>query len=426
MNRIAEHSAENNRRKEKKILTDTMARSLKPGGSVLTDRTVRGLKLLPTSRKGRGYWFLYYISPATKKRRELSLGTYPEVSISEARERANEARKLKDKGIDPLQARQDEKASVAKEEAIPTFEAAARTYIDMRKPAWKNAKHAEQWTSTLETYVFPFIGNLRVDKLKAADFAKALSPIWLKKAETAMRVKQRCESIIKWCWAQDYVENNVVSVVAELLPDAKDARRPTNFPAMRFLDVPNFVNAVLQKDRLGNSRPLLEWVILTAARSGECRKLTWAQVDLENAIWNIPPDNTKTNRSHSVPLAIRCMDILEEQKVFFKMMFGRNPGPSDLVFPSPYGKVYSDMALSKFMKDHKASSDTAGRNAVPHGFRTSFRGWATVNQHPEHLIESCLAHEEKSKTVRAYKREGLIELRRPIMQAYADYIGHSE
>jgi integrase len=116
------------------------------------------------------------------------------------------------------------------------------------------------------------------------------------------------------------------------------------------------------------------------------------------------------------------MDILEEQKASFKMMFGRHPEASDLVFPSPHGKVYSDMALSKFMRDHKASSDTEGRTAVPHGFRTSFRGWATINEYPEHLIESCLAHEAKSKTIQAYKRENLIELRRPIMQAYADYI----
>ena len=166
MKRMNEQVTENNQRKEKKILTDTMARSLKPGGSVLTDRTVSGLKLLPTTRKGRGYWFLYYISPVTKKRRELSLGTYPDVSIAEARERANEARKLKDKGIDPLQARRDEKASVAKEEAIPTFEAAARAYIAVMSPGWKSGKHAAQWTSTLETHVFPLIGNRRVDKLK--------------------------------------------------------------------------------------------------------------------------------------------------------------------------------------------------------------------------------------------------------------------
>ena len=110
--------------------------------------------------------------------------------------------------------------------------------------------------------------------------------------------------------------------------------------------------------------------------------------------------------------------------VYFKMMHGKAPEPTDLVFPSPRGKIYSDMTLSKFMKDHNVESDTKGRKAVPHGFRTSFRGWATINEYPEHLIELCLAHAEGNKSIRAYKREQLQVLRRPIMQAYADYVDH--
>jgi integrase len=205
-------------------------------------------------------------------------------------------------------------------------------------------------------------------------------------------------------------------------PDAKDARRPEHHPAMRWQDVPEFVQSIVHVNRVGSSRPLLEWIILTSARSGESRNLKWEQIDFQGAIWNIPPDNTKMHRLHNVPLSSRCMEILEEQKAYFKMMFGRDPESTDLVFPSPRGMVYSDMTLSKFMKDHKASSDTDGRYAVPHGFRTSFRGWATINEYPEHLIELCLAQVEGNKSIRAYKREQLIELRRPIMQAYTDFI----
>ena len=317
MTRMNENGAEKEQPKQYTILTDTMARSMKPGDRKLTDRTVKGLKLKPASRKGRGYWFLFYNPPLNKKKRsEMSLGSYPDVSIAEARERANEARKLLAKGIDPLLARDAEKSAVKKEEAVPTFELAARSYIDQKKAGWRNAKHAAQWTSTLETYAFPYIGNRKVATLSVEDFRKVLAPIWLEKAETARRVKQRCSRIIQWCCANKYVQNNVLNVVTELLPDAKEARRPQHFPALPWQKVPEFVNTIVRKDRLGSSRPLMEWLVLTAARSGESRNLTWDQIDMENAIWNIPPDNTKMNRSHDVPLSNRCLQILDEQMVY--------------------------------------------------------------------------------------------------------------
>ena len=185
MTRMNESGHEQERRNPKPILTDTLARSIKPEGPVLPDRTVKGLKLVPTSRKGRGYWFLIYTSPVTKKRPELSLGTYPVVSIAEAREKATEARKLLAKGIDPMLAREAQKAAVTQEAAVPTFETAARTYVEQKKDGWRNSKHAAQWTSTLETYAFPHIGKRKVDSLTPEDFRKVLAPIWLTKAETS-------------------------------------------------------------------------------------------------------------------------------------------------------------------------------------------------------------------------------------------------
>ena len=388
------------------ILTDTIARTITANARYMPDRTIKGLRLYPKTRKAQGYWYFIYKSPVTKKRVEMIIGHYPDMSIAEARVVAMEAVKLKRSGTDPKMARDAQKAAIAQESAIPTFETAARSYIEQKKAGWRNRKHEGQWPSTLQTYVFPQLGNRKVDTLSAEDFRRVLAPIWLEKAETARRVKQRCSSIIKWCWANEYVKNNVVDVVAELLPDAKEARRPNHFPAMPWQKVPEFVKTVMRRDRLATSRPLLEWIILTAARSGESRRMTWDQVDLKNAVWSIPPQNTKKNRLHEVPLSSRCIEILEEQSAFFKMMFGKQPEPNDLVFPSPRGKVFSDMTLSKFMKDNKVVSDTKGRYAVPHGFRTSFRGWATINEYPEHLIELCLAHAE-SKVVQAYKREQL-------------------
>ena len=422
MKKSNENDAKAKPRRDYNILTDTIARTIAPGEPPMRDKAVKCLWLYPKSRKGRGYWYYIYTSPVTKKPVEHVFGHYPEVPIAEAREFAQEANKLKAKGIDPKIARDSEKAVTASNDAIPTFEEAARACYAMKKSAWKNGKHTDQWLGTLEAYVFPLIGNRKVDTLKASDFAEALAPIWLEIAETGKRVKQRCQVIMKWCWAREYVVSNVVDVVTELLPDPKEARRSEPQPAMPWQKVPEFVHNVLREKRLGSCRPLLEWVILTATRSGESRNLTWDQIDLEQAIWNIPPANTKMNRLHNVPLSTRCLEILEEQKAYFKMMHGRYPEPTDIVFPSPHGKVYSDMTLSKFMKDRQVLSDTEDRYAVPHGFRTSFRGWASNKQYSETLIELCLAHVEKNKTVRAYKREELIELRRPIMQGYAEYI----
>ena len=404
------------------ILTDTKARTISTTRSILSDGTVKGLRLHPSSRKGHGYWFLRYTSPVDGEKRTISFGKYPETSIAEARELGGEARKAISRGIDPKVERETAQAVMEHIKSIPTFEDAAREFIRQKQGGWSNPKHAAQWTSTLETYVFPHIGSRKVDSLEVDDFRKVLAPIWLEKAETARRVKQRCSKIIQWCWAQKFVQNNVLNVVGELLPDAKAARTPVHFPAMPWQNVPEFVASVLRDGTLGTCRALMEMLILTATRSGEARKMTWDQIDLDKCVWTIPAKNTKKRRVHEVPLSPRCLEILQFQKAWFKQMFGKEAQGSDLVFPSNRGKIFSDMTLSKFLKDHNVQSDTPPRNAVPHGFRTSFRGWATVNEYPEHIIEMCLAHVEGNKSIAAYKRELLLEKRRDIMCSYANYV----
>ncbi len=199
------------------ILKKLQASNIKPGDKPIADGTVTGLWLHPGKIKGHGKWILRFVSPQTNKRRDMGLGTYPEVSIVDARKAALAARELIRNGRDPIDARKSDAVNSKREANALTFEKAARQVHADLKPGWKNAKQAAQWITTLETYVFPKIGNRKVDSLKVKDFADALQPIWLNKAETASRVKQRCNTVMDWCAAQELIGANPVGVVTKLL-----------------------------------------------------------------------------------------------------------------------------------------------------------------------------------------------------------------
>ena len=214
-------------------LTDLKARNIKPKSKPVTDGTVPGLRLRPGKKKGHGKWLVRFISPETNNLREMGLGVYPEVSITEARKAAASARDLVRDGIDPIESRQADTQGRHRDAQALTFKKAARQLHADLKPGWQNPKHAAQWITTLETYVFPHIGNRKVEGLKAKDFAKALLPIWLNKPETASRVKQRCSAVMDWCAAQELVGANPVGVVTRLLPKQAGSReRVVHQPAM--------------------------------------------------------------------------------------------------------------------------------------------------------------------------------------------------
>ena len=182
------------------VLTDAKARAIKPEGKDLPDGTVMGLWLKPTAKKGRGQWNFRYVSPITKKRRDMGLGAYPDVSIVEARRQANAARGEIRRKQDPIDQR---KAAGEVAGSAMTFEQAALRMYDQIRTGWKNPKHAQQWINSLRAYVFTMIGSVTVEALQPDDFRKVLAPIWLKKSETAMRVKQRCHAVMDWCLAQN-------------------------------------------------------------------------------------------------------------------------------------------------------------------------------------------------------------------------------
>jgi integrase len=396
-------------------LTDLKARNIKLGGKPVADGTVSGLRLHPGDENGHGKWLMRFTSPETSKRRDMGFGTYPEVSITEARKSATAARELIRSGTDPIDARKANKQARSIDAQALTFEKAARQFHADNKPGWNNTKHAAQWITTLETYVFPHIGNRKVDGLKARDFAEALRPIWLEKPETASRVKQRCSSVMDWCAAQELIGANPVGVVAKLLPKQPKIRdRVVHHPAMPWQDVPVFIEGVLRTGNPSLSKTMLEFLILTAARSGEVRAMTWDEVDLADCVWTVPAERMKANSEHSVPLSGRTIEILEVQKKLAK-----HP---DLVFPSQGGNVPSDMILTKFLRDHKVESSDKARTATAHGFRSSFRNWASEKGYARDLAERALAHTISNQTEAAYHRTDLLDQRRGMMEAWAQFV----
>lgn len=396
-------------------ISDLMLKKAVAGSKPIADGTIAGLRYEPGKTKGHGKWILRYVSPTTNKRRDMGLGTYPEVGIKDARIRGMEARKLISGGQDPIAERDAARAQAKATTLAMTFEAAARRVHDQRLPGWKNSKHAAQWLNTLEQYVFPKIGKKRVAELGPADLAETLRPIWLTKPETATRVKQRCHAVMKWCWAQELVKSNPVDVVDHLLPRQPGKReRVQHQPSMPWRDVPAFVNGVLRQGPANATRALLEFVILTVARSGEARAMTWDEVDLTAEVWTVPASRMKANVTHRVPLSERAMEILREQRL-------RHPG-NDLVFPAPREGVLSDMVLTAFLRDHKAKSSDPGRIATAHGFRSSFRDWASENGYPRDLAERALSHTIQNQAEAAYHRTDLLEQRRSMMEAWARHV----
>jgi len=404
---------------EMAAITDKRAKSTKAGDKPISDGTIPGLRLEPGQFSGHGKWILRFVSPITAKRRDMGLGTYPEVSIADARAKGMAARQIIAAGKDPLDERQASKASRKAQAEVPTFEQAALKVHDQQKPGWKNSKHADQWINTLKEYVFPKIGQRKVTDLVASDFAETLKPIWITKAETASRIKQRCHTVMKWSWAQGLVTANPVDVIDHLLPQQPGKReRVQHQPSMPWRDIPTFVRKAIHDGTANVTRSLLEFVILTAARSGEARAMTWAEVDLAAKVWTVPASRMKAKIIHRVPLSGRAVQILKVQKQLYPN--------AELVFPAPRGGILSDMALTAFLRLQNATSSDKNRVATAHGFRSSFRDWASEQGYARDLAERALAHTIQNQSEASYHRTDLLEQRRSMMEAWAQHVGGDE
>lgn len=334
------------------------------------------------------------------KRREMGLGSASLVTLAEAREAALQNRRIARGGGDPIQARQEALA-------VLTFEEAARKVYEMHLPTWRNAKHASQFINTLESYAFPKIGAVKVGEVNTNDVLRVLTPIWTAKPETARRVRQRIGMVMKWAVAKGWRQDNPAEAISQALP--KHERRKAHRKALPYADVPAFISTVKASKAGLVTKLAMEFLILTAARSGEVRGAVWSEIDLQAAIWTVPASRMKAKREHRVPLSPRAVEILKAVREM--------SDESDLVFPgAKRGRPLSDMTLSKLTKE-------LGFDVDVHGFRTSFRMWAQEQTDaPREVAEAALAHTIRNQAEAAYARSDLFEKRRGLMAAWASVL----
>ena len=363
----------------KPALTDSGVKSRKPGvhADAGPDR-VRGLYLRVSEGKAR-YWFCRLVVDG--KRRDMGLGSYPELGLSEARRRAIEARRLRADGIDPIGDRQARRAAVRRQDATAawTFEKTARAVHETLIPGWRNAKHGDQWINTLAAYAFPAIGRKPVGMIDVADVLEVLKPLWTTKPETARRIRQRMSATMQWAMAHGHAEKDPVAAAVHLLP--RQRAKVEHFAAMPYRDVPAFLRRVRELAPSAGTLAL-EFAILTATRSGEVRGATWTEVDLRKRVWAIPGARMKADREHRVPLSGAALDVLTRSADAF--------GLGGFLFPSPSKKALSDMTLTACLRRLRVDVTT-------HGFRSSFRDWAAEQGVSREVAERCLAHVVRSK-----------------------------
>lgn len=334
------------------------------------------------------------------RRHDLGLGAYPDVTLAMARQRATDARRLILAGDDPIAKRRQAQPK--------TFKDAALELIESKRPGWKNAKHAAQWTSTLEAYAFPTLSQMQVTKIATADVIGALKPIWSQKPETANRVRQRIEAVLDYASALGIREGENPARwrghLDHLLPKPKKVRAVRHHPALPHADIVEFMQSL--SDRSGVSARALTFTILTAARSGETRGVTWGEVDLQNRVWTIPAQRMKAGKEHRVPLTTSTIAQL-----------GPRGADTDLIFSSETkpDKPISDMSMTAVLR-------RMGRDDITvHGFRSTFRDWAgETTSFPREVIEAALAHGIKDKTEAAYARSDLFDKRRDLMTAWGN------
>jgi integrase len=404
-----------------------------------------GLYLQVTGAGAKSWVFRYWVSerdpttgehvkdPGTNKTRgtsrEMGLGSFAVISLEEARELAADARRLRHQGVDPIEARREAKQTAALEKAKALkFKDAATAYIAAHCAGWKNEKHAAQWPATLETYAYPVIGGLSVQAIDTALVMKVIEPIWSTKTETASRLRGRVESILDWATVRGYRKGENPARwrghLDHLLPARSKVRKVEHHPALPYGELAGFLVALRGEE--GVAARALEYSILAAARTSETIGAPWNEISTREKLWTIPADRMKAERDHRVPLSKRALAILEEVK--------KLRGDGDFVFPGrKRGEPLSNMAMLALIGRMNERRTAAGlprwtdpmmgnRDIVPHGFRSTFRDWASERTNfPSEMVEMALAHAVDDKVEAAYRRGDLFDKRRRLMDAWAEF-----
>lgn len=334
------------------------------------------------------------------RRRDYGLGSVKGVSLEEARELARQYRRTVRAGRDPSAERR------VRAQRMPTFETAARAVFAEQKSTWRNQKHRAQWLSTLEAYVFPFIGSMPVNEIETGHVRDLLARIWLSKEETSRRVRQRIGAVLDYAHGKGWRSSTFpMTAVNRALP--KQRRGTEGHKALPYNKLPTFMAGL--RGGLSTGRLAVEALILTVARSGEIRGATWDEIDLEAGTWSIPAARMKGKKKHRVPLSSAAKDVFSRADKL------RSPA-SNLVFPGmKRGRPLSDMTLLKVVRD-------AGLDVTVHGFRSCFRDWcAETTNTPREVAEAVLAHTNPDRVESAYLRTEHYDKRVPLMEEWGQF-----
>ena len=365
--------------------------------------------ILRVRASGTKHWF--WRGTVHGRRRELGLGAFPYVSLAEAREKALDYRRIARAGRIPAASPQVDPAPTTRpprkptKSRAPSFGKLASEVIDFYRPTWRNPRSAAQWESSLRDYAYPAFGATPVDEITTADILRALHPIWNTKRETARRTRQRISAVMKAAIAAGHRPDNPAGdSLTSALP--KGGQVQNHQRALPHDQVAQAVVTVRASNAHPSTKLAFEFLVLTAARSGEVRFMVWEEVDIRARLWTVPANRMKAQREHRVPLSQRAVDLLAEAGGFEER---------ELVFPSATGRPMSDSTLSKLVRE-------LGIKAVPHGFRSSFRDWCGDTAQPREIAEAALAHTIRNKAEAAYARTDLLDRRRALMEAWSTYL----
>jgi integrase len=372
---------------------------------------------LRVSRNGSKSWALRFTLRG--KPREMGLGGLTKVTLADARKKAADARLLLSDGRDPLDLRQEEDAKRIKEEKLAaargmTFDKCAEAYIAAHEPSWRNEKHKQQWRNTIATYVSPIFGKTPVQDIDLDLVMKVIEPIWNKKTETARRIRGRIEVILDWAKVRGFRSGENPArwrgQMDQLLPARSKLNNVKHHAALPYSELPDLMDAL--RAIPGNSAAALEFLILTAARTSEVIYAKWSEIDMKKRLWIVPAVRMKSRREHRVPLSSAAIAVL-------KRMEGER---GEYVFPGRSADApLSNMALLMALGRMNRADVTA------HGFRSTFRDWAAeCTNFPSEVVEMALAHVVEGKTEAAYRRGDLLEKRRQLMDAWAQYSQESK
>jgi integrase len=372
----------------------------------------RGLYLQVKDSGAKSWLYRYMLNG---RAREMGLGPLHTVTLSQARGMATDCHRLRHQGVDPIDARNAERARARLEAAKAiTFREAAVEYVKAHQNEWRNSKHAAQWGATLKTYAEPVLGRLPVQFVDTGLVLKVLEPIWAKKPETAKRVRGRIEAILDWARTRAYRTGENPARwrghLENLLAKPSKAQSVEHHAALPYKDIPEFMEVIRHQD--GVAPRMLEFAILTACRTNEVIGSKWSEIDWDVAMWVVPAERMKAGREHRVPLSDAANAILREMKEL--------TGSEGYIFPGGLpGRGLSNMAMLVLLQRRMGRKDL-----TVHGFRSTFRDWAAEEtNYPSEVAEMALAHMVGDKVEAAYRRGDLFEKRKAMMADWACFCG---